>query len=175
MCKTAHFGGVMSDSAKMIAVVGRSQSGKTTLIRGLVSTLKARGYRVGTVKHTHHGFDMDKPGSDTDQHRAAGADTVVAVGPEAVAMLKRGAVNDPASLAGYFTDVDVVLVEGFKGSRLPKIEVCRRANGKAPLDLNPRERLAFVSDQGPLPGAVNVDLGAIETLADLIKRHLHLQ
>ena len=165
----------MSDSAKMIAVVGWSQSGKTTLIRGLVSTLKARGYRVGTVKHAHRGFQMDKPGSDTELHRAAGADTVMAVGPLQVAMLKGGTVDDPAALAGYFSDVDVVIVEGFKGSRLPKIEVCRKTNGKAPLNLNPQERLAFVSDLAAPPGADPFQLDDIEALANQIERHFHLQ
>ena len=164
----------MTDAVKMIAVVGWSRSGKTTLIKGLVAALKARGYRVGTVKHAHRGFEMDKPGSDTDLHRSAGADTVVAVGPHQVAMIKSGAVDDPSSLAPYFADVDVVIVEGFKHCRLPKIEVCRKANGTAPLDLSPNERLAFVSDQPPPPKAVGFGLDAIEALADLVENHLNL-
>ena len=75
--------------AQIIAVVGKSSSGKTTLIERLIPELKKRGYRIGSVKHAHHGFQIDKKGKDSYRHRAAGADVVVVASPDEIAMVKR--------------------------------------------------------------------------------------
>lgn len=160
---------------KMLAVVGWSGAGKTTLVKRLVRTLKQRGYRVGTIKHAHEGFEMDRPGSDTHQHLAAGAEAVMAVGPAQVALIRRMDVDDPETLAGWFAGFDLVIVEGFKNSRLSKIEVHRKANLKRVLNIRTGERLAFASDAAPIPETACFDLDAVDALADFVESRFNLR
>lgn len=113
-----------------LAVIGYSNSGKTTLVEALVRALKGRGYRVGTVKHTHHTPDFDQTGKDSFRHFAAGSDTAMLDAGQTLSMVKRvPAVNSEAAglnaLAPYFEDVDVVIAEGYKRADCPKIEVYR--------------------------------------------------
>jgi len=114
-------------TVKAVAFVAKSGSGKTTLLEKVISRLKCRGYKVGVIKHDAHRFDIDRPGKDSYRFTAAGADTMVISSPEKMAMVKTHAVSPPVEdiLAEFFTDVDIVLVEGFKSSSLPKIEVHR--------------------------------------------------
>ena len=111
----------------IIAIVGRSQSGKTTLIEKLIPELKLRGYRIGTIKHTHHALDIDKTGKDSARHRGAGADTVILSAPGEMAMLKSGHDDSIEELLHFFDDVDLLITEGYKRSNQPKIEVVRAA------------------------------------------------
>jgi len=106
-----------------IAVVGNSGAGKTTLLERLIPVLKRKGLRVGAVKHDAHRFDIDHPGKDSHRLAAAGADTMVITSAEKLAMVKRHAAPPPIEelLERYFSDMDLVLVEGFRGSSLPKI------------------------------------------------------
>ena len=100
--------------SQMISIVGRSQSGKTTLIEKLIPELKRRGYRVGTIKHSHHIFDFDKTGKDSWRHKDAGAETVIVASPGKIAMVKndyRGSLDD---LKNFFDDLDLVITEGYK-------------------------------------------------------------
>ena len=115
-------------TVKAVAFVSKSGTGKTTLLEKVISRLKGRGYRVGAIKHDAHRFDIDRPGKDSYRLTAAGADTMVISSPEKLALVKNHAVSPPVEdlLADFFTDVDIVLVEGFKSSSLPKIEVHRR-------------------------------------------------
>lgn len=106
----------------VVGFVGYSNSGKTTIVSRLVSILKNRGYRVAAIKHASHGYDMDMPGKDSWQHFEAGADQVVVVGPDSFSHHHRG----PAQLLEILdaiTGVDIILVEGFKGEAVPKIEI----------------------------------------------------
>ena len=73
----------------MISVVGKSDTGKTTLLEKLVAELKRRGYRVATVKHDTHGFDIDQPGKDSWRHAQAGSDVVVISGPDRLALIEK--------------------------------------------------------------------------------------
>ena len=111
-----------------IAVVGNSGAGKTTLLERLIPALKGKGHRVGVIKHDAHRFDIDHPGKDSHRLTAAGADTMMITSAEKLAMVKRHAASPPIEelLERYFSDMDLVLVEGFRGSSLPKIEVHRR-------------------------------------------------
>jgi len=114
----------------VVAVVGASGSGKTTLITRLIQILTARGYRVGALKHTHHNFEIDRPGKDSFAMKAAGAVKVGLVSPHKLALLSDLA-SEPSLeevVALYFRDVDLVLAEGFKGAHVPKILV-RRGDG----------------------------------------------
>jgi molybdopterin-guanine dinucleotide biosynthesis protein MobB len=111
-----------------IAIVGNSGAGKTTLLERLIPAFKRKGVRVGVVKHDAHRFDIDHPGKDSHRLTAAGADTMMITSAEKLAMVKRHAASPPIEelLDRYFSDVDLVLVEGFRGSSLPKIEVHRK-------------------------------------------------
>jgi len=111
----------------IISIVGKSNSGKTTLLERLIAELKRRGYRVGTIKHDVHGFDIDRPGKDSWRHAQAGSDVVVIASPNRLALIRR--LERELSLdevARYFSDVDIILTEGYKRGDKPKIEVSRR-------------------------------------------------
>jgi molybdopterin-guanine dinucleotide biosynthesis protein MobB len=111
-----------------VAIVGNSGAGKTTLLERLIPALKQRGLRVGVIKHDAHRFDIDHPGKDSHRLTAAGADTMMITSGEKMAMVKRHAASPPIEelLERYFSEVNLVLVEGFRGSSLPKIEVHRK-------------------------------------------------
>ncbi|WP_425513883.1 molybdopterin-guanine dinucleotide biosynthesis protein B [Geomobilimonas luticola] len=115
-----------------VSFVARSGTGKTTLLEKVIPLLKERGWRVGVVKHDAHRFDIDHPGKDSHRLTAAGADTMLICSAEKLALVKRHEAAPPIRelLATYFTDVDIVLTEGFKQSDLPKIEVNRKEQGE---------------------------------------------
>jgi molybdopterin-guanine dinucleotide biosynthesis protein MobB len=107
-----------------VAFVAKSGSGKTTLLEQVITELKRRGYRLGVVKHDAHQFDIDHPGKDSHRLTAAGADTMLISSPAKLAMVKQHAEAPDIDtlIATYFTDVDLVVAEGFKRSSLPKSE-----------------------------------------------------
>lgn len=117
-------------STPVVSVVAKSGTGKTTLLEKLIAELKRRGYRVGVVKHDAHRFDIDHEGKDSWRLTRAGADTMMITSPAKSAMVKLHPPEEEPTLeqtvARYFTDVDLVLTEGFKKSVMPKIEVHRR-------------------------------------------------
>ncbi|MBI2768503.1 MAG: molybdopterin-guanine dinucleotide biosynthesis protein B [Burkholderiales bacterium] len=119
---------------KAIGFAGYSGSGKTTLVERLIPALKGRGLRVSVVKHAHHKFDIDHPGKDTHRHREAGAFEVVVASDKRLALIRE--FEQPSQLtvhnllAELYQGVDWALVEGFKHSNLPKIEVWRAASGQ---------------------------------------------
>jgi molybdopterin-guanine dinucleotide biosynthesis adapter protein len=119
----------------VLGVVGWSGSGKTTLLTRLIPLLRAHGLTVSTVKHTHHGFDMDRPGKDTYRHREAGAHEVLVASGTRWALLHEvvGQEPDLPSLLERMEPVDLVLVEGYKTHPFPKLEVYRPAVGKPPI------------------------------------------
>lgn len=112
---------------KAVSFVAKSGTGKTTLLEKVIARLKDRGYRVGVVKHDAHRFDIDHPGKDSYRMTAAGADTMLISSSEKLALVKKHDASPPLEelLQSYFTDVDIVLTEGFKKSSIPKIEVHR--------------------------------------------------
>ena len=160
-----------------IAIVGNSGAGKTTLLERLIPALKRKGVRVGVVKHDAHRFDIDHPGKDSHRLTAAGADTMMITSGEKLAMVKRHAASPPIEelLERYFTDMDLVLIEGFRGSSLPKIEVHRKEFHRALIFRGERNdpNLAAVASDEPLDLDVPVldlnDPGAIaEFIASLM-------
>lgn len=131
----------------VVCVVGKSGTGKTTLLEKLIAELKYRGYRVGTIKHNIHGFEADQPGKDSWRHAQAGSDVTVIASPSKLAIierLERELTLDEVS--ARITGVDIILVEGYKRSNKPKIEVSRRELGHE-LVSNLDELLAVVADQ----------------------------
>jgi len=138
----------------VLSLVGWSGSGKTTLLTALLPLLAARGLRVSTIKHAHHGFDLDRPGKDSYRHRAAGAQEVMVASGRRWALLHE--LGDTperplTALLARMAPADLVLVEGYKLEPGAKLEVHRPAVGKPPLWPDRPDILAVASD-GPLPG-----------------------
>lgn len=133
---------------KVLGFVGWSGSGKTTLLVAVLPLLRAAGLTVSTVKHTHHGFDMDRPGKDTYRHREAGAhEVLVAAGTRWVLLHEVEGPEPPLpDLLDRMAPVDLVLVEGYKSHPFPKIEVHRPSLGKPPLWPDDPNVLAVASD-----------------------------
>lgn len=134
----------------VLSIVGKSNSGKTTLICGLLPELKRRNIKVATIKHDVHGFDFDKPGKDTWKHAQAGADTVVISSPWKMAMIQK--VEEELTLdqvIAKIEGVDLILIEGFKGNPKRKVEIFRSTVHKEPLCTKDDNLLAFVSDIRP--------------------------
>jgi molybdopterin-guanine dinucleotide biosynthesis protein B len=154
----------------IISVVGKSKSGKTTLIVKLIPELKRRGYRVGTVKHASHDFDMDKKGKDSWRHKAAGADTVIVASSERIVMVKDENFVQLENIEKYFDDVDLVITEGFKKENRPKIEVYRPHNNKKPLCNDDKTVIALVTDTDISVNVPTFGLEEIEALSDLIEK-----
>jgi molybdopterin-guanine dinucleotide biosynthesis protein B len=137
----------------VVGLVGWSGAGKTTLIERLLPVLRAHGLTVSTVKHAHHGFDLDQPGKDSWRHREAGAHEVLVAGGARWALLHEVTGPEPGlpELLARLSPVDVVLVEGFKRHPYPKIEVHRPALGKPPIWPGEADIVAVAAD-APVPG-----------------------
>ncbi|MDZ5697777.1 molybdopterin-guanine dinucleotide biosynthesis protein B [Chelativorans sp. M5D2P16] len=164
----------------VFGVTGWKNSGKTTLTERLVAAFAERGLKVATVKHAHHAFDVDQPGTDSFRHRAAGAREVAIVSSLRWALmheLKDEAEPTLADILSRLSPSDLVLVEGFKRHSHPKIE-CRRgeARDQAPLAGNVPAIVAVASDAPTADGGLpSFDLDDIEGIADFIVAHLNLQ
>ncbi len=153
----------------VISVVGKSGVGKTTLLEKLIAELKRRGYRVATVKHDAHGFDIDHPGKDTWRHARAGSDHVVLASPNRIAHIRRldRELTLPEIVAAIH-DVDIILTEGYKRGPAPKIEVSRAEQGRE-LVCSPEELVAIATDQPYDLDVPQFDLDDAAGLADLIE------
>lgn len=132
----------------IISVVGQTDCGKTTLIEKLIPELTKRGYRVGTIKHDVHGFEIDVPQKDSWRHREAGAMAVAISSPDKVALIKKVAqeLTLDQLVNQYLTDVDIILTEGFKKENKLKIEILRSGVSSRLLS-KPEELLLIASDE----------------------------
>jgi molybdopterin-guanine dinucleotide biosynthesis protein B len=158
---------------KIIAVIGYSDSGKTSLLENLLRELTGRGLKVGTIKHTHH-HDWSQ-GKDTDRHLAAGAAAAILHAPDRVQVTTAGGADvDPADLAECFLDdCDVILAEGYKGSRLFRIEVFRADKQDQLITTDPALLVAVTGDEPPDSlKAPFVPAEDTARLADLIQEHV---
>ncbi|MDA1052030.1 MAG: molybdopterin-guanine dinucleotide biosynthesis protein B [Planctomycetota bacterium] len=137
---------------KRVHIVGRKNSGKTTLIVDLVRHLTAKGYRVGTIKHTHHHHELDTPGKDSHRHREAGAAAVGILSPGMTAVFRPTGqtVNDATDrydeLAPMFADCDIVVVEGNLQTTAFKVEVWRAAVTEQPIAAEDSSIAAVITD-----------------------------
>ena len=160
---------------RIIGLAGWSGSGKTTLIKKLIPCLIARGISVSTLKHAHHGFDLDQPGKDSFFHRAAGATEVIISSAKRWAILhelREQPEWDLAALVGKMSPVDLVLVEGFKRDAFPKLEIHRIANSKPLIHPEDPHIIAVASDSAlPATQIPVVDLNDIDAIADLLLKH----
>jgi molybdopterin-guanine dinucleotide biosynthesis protein MobB len=162
-------------TVKAVAFVAKSGTGKTTLLEKVIARLKDRGYRVGVIKHDAHRFDIDRPGKDSYRLTAAGADTMLISSPERLALVKKHAASPPVDdlLSLFFTDVDIVLTEGFKSSALPKIEVHRRERSATLLcrgEEHDPMLLAVASDEPLELDVPRLDIDDPDRVADFIER-----
>lgn len=132
----------------LVAIVGKSDSGKTTLIERLLPELVALGLRVGTVKHDAHDFEIDHPGKDSWRHGQAGAVSYAIASPRRLAFVTRldGELPLTAIARRFFADCDLVVAEGYKRTAPHRVEVFRRAAGHREPLCRPDEALAVVTD-----------------------------
>lgn len=164
---------------KILGLGGWSGAGKTTLLSKLIPELVRRGFSVSTMKHAHHGFDVDQPGKDSYVHRAAGA-TEVLIGSEKrwalMHELRDGPEPSAIDLAKHMTPVDLLLIEGFKREPHDKLEIYRAENGKPLLSSEDPTYVAILAD-APVKDArlPVIDLNDTRAIADFIVRHCGLK
>ncbi len=162
-------GRAMENRACIIAVSGVKNSGKTSLIVKLIPELVRRGLRVATIKHDGHRFEADRPGTDSFRHLEAGALGAAVFDGEKFQLVRRAPV-DERFLLEQFPEVELILLEGFKDSPWPKIEILRSAVSQRPV-CHPSSRLALVTDcELEAPGCPVFALDDTEGLADFLLR-----
>lgn len=132
----------------VISLVGKSNSGKTTLLEKLIPQIIKSGFRVGVLKHHQHDFEFDIPGKDTWRHKQAGAEVVVLATPTGIGVVKdtRTELSIDDLIKQYYEDVDIVITEGYKKGPYSKIELVRRANQKPAINDRDESWVAFVTD-----------------------------
>lgn len=141
---------LLTVTPKVLGIAGWKNSGKTTLTERLIAELTRRGLRVAAVKHAHHSFDVDPPGTDSARHRAAGAQEIAVISSIRFAHIRelQGAPEpDLAAVIAGFAPCDLVLVEGYKRVAIPKIEVRRQASrNREPLAPDDTDVIAIAAD-----------------------------
>lgn len=160
---------------KVFGLAGYSGAGKTTLIEQLIPRFTARGLSVSLIKHTHHDFDVDKPGKDSFRHRAAGAREVLLTCDKRWVLMHELRGRPEPTLEqqlAVLSPCDLVLVEGFKSVPISKLEIHRPALGKPPIWPENTSIVAVASDMPldcPLP---QLDLNAPDAIAAFILEFL---
>ena len=132
----------------VLAFIGKSNCGKTTLIEKLIPALVDRGLRIGVIKHHHGDIEMDIPGKDTWRHKKAGARAVALSSPSGIGFIQDTVADTPPEnlVSRFFQDVDLVIAEGYKEASFPKIAVYRSTVHKQPLPDPGKTFIAVVSD-----------------------------
>ncbi len=155
----------------VVSIVGKSKSGKTTLIEALISELKSRGYHIATIKHSAHRLSFDKPDKDSWRHIQAGSDATAISSPDQVVLIKpvteEPDLNDIARLFGEY--YDIILAEGFKQSSTPKLEVHRKAAGPPLSHIN--NLIAIATDEPLETKTKQFSLYDIKGMADLLENN----
>jgi len=162
----------MEKQHTIFGIVGWKNSGKTTLLEGLVRELSRRGFKVSTIKHAHHAFDIDVPGKDSYRHREAGAQEVIVASGQRWALMHelRGTPEpDLAGLLSHLAPCDLVLIEGFKSERHSKIEVLRALGTDGRIADSDKSVLAVATPDARLAGThKRLDLNNVGAVADFI-------
>jgi len=153
----------------IISIVGKSKSGKTTLIEKLIGELKSRGYRVATVKHTPKGMTFDEPDKDSWRHIQAGSKATAITSSDKIVLIKpiAQALTLDEIVRFFGEDYDIILAEGFKQDDAPKIEVHRKEVGPSLTTI--RKLIAIVTDEPLETKTRQFSLQDIKGLADLLE------
>jgi molybdopterin-guanine dinucleotide biosynthesis protein B len=158
----------------VVSLVGKSGVGKTTVLERVIQEIKRRGYKVGTVKHDTHGFEIDRPGKDSWRHARAGSDAVVVSGPRKMALIRQ--LDEEMSLdeiVQLMGGVDLVITEGYKRGDRPKIEVTRMERGTELL-CQAEELIGIMADyvvDMPVPQfSLDDAVGVVDLLEELYLR-----
>lgn len=155
-----------------ICIVGKSNSGKTTLIVKIIEELKKRGYKVATLKHHSHHSHLDQPGKDTWKHYHAGAEQVMISSPGGYAIYKRVKKELTIDeLLNHNKEMDIVLIEGYKRANMPKIEIVRKERSTEMI-CSPNEVLAVVSDISFDIGKPLFDINDYLSISDFIEERI---
>lgn len=160
----------------VLAFIGKPDCGKTTLIEKLIPALAAQGISVGTIKHHHGDIQMDIPGKDTWRHMQAGARAVLLASPTGIGYIRKVTSEIPIEtlVEHYFQEVNLVIAEGYKEAKIPKIEVFRSSIYHEPLPEPAGNLIATVSDVRIRPALPWFKPENIEELAEfLLERIIH--
>lgn len=163
---------------KIFGFAGYSGSGKTTLIEQLIPLFTQRGLKVSLIKHAHHTFDVDQPGKDSHRHRHAGCTEVLVTSSRRWALMHelRGAPEPGlAEMIERLSPCDLLLVEGFKHERMPKLEVYREETGESLLHPHDSNIVAVASDKKLQTGLPQLNLNDPPAIAGFILGHLGLR
>ncbi len=154
----------------IIAFIGHSEAGKTTLIEKLIPELKSRGYRVATMKHAARENSLDEPGKDSWRHIQAGSEATILNTRERAMLIKpvtpETSLEEVAQLFGE--DPDIILADGFKGSNVPKIEVHRKEIG--PLLMDVKKLIAIATNEPLDTGTRQFNIDDVKGIADFIEK-----
>lgn len=164
----------------IVCFVGASDCGKTTLIENIIPILNKKGFKVATVKNDIHGFDVDREGKDTYRHKKAGAHSVIISGPDTFAMISEG--NAQMNLDDYLflisSKVDIVLTEGFKSSKKPKIELFLKGVSSEIMCSNDPHLVAVATNDPESVKSLTerpvIDLNNYDEIAEFIQKHFIL-
>lgn len=160
----------------LVSIVGNSGAGKTTLLEKLIAQVTQRGFRVGTIKHDVHGFEMDTPGKDSWRHKHAGAVTTLISSPKQIGMVmdvERD--HKPDELIVLLSNVDIILAEGYKQAHHPKIELFRPEVYPEPLCGGDENLIALISDAAIDLRVPRFPLEDIDGLAEFLIAHFNLK
>lgn len=164
---------VKANSLPVIGFVAYSGTGKTTLIEQLITFLTQRAYKVAVIKHTHHHFDIDKPGKDSYRHREAGASEVLMVSDQRWVLmheLRQAAEPTMEEQLSMLSPCDLVIVEGFKDAKIPKIELWRHEHDECasnPVKANQDQFIQAIAYPGGIDAVHKPDLSRDIPVLDL--------
>jgi len=160
----------------IVSIVGKSQSGKTVLMEQLIAEFKKRGYKVAALKHSHGGMEIDRPGKDSWRFAQAGSDAVCVSSPDKLALIKNLNhdlnIEEIMSIVG--SEFDLIIAEGFRKSKIPKIEVHRKELGDDLL-CSPEELSAIVTDESLDTAIPQLPWGDTVAVADFIEKNFVLK
>lgn len=161
------------DGPRVLSVVAKTNTGKTTLLERLIPALKDRGWSVGVLKHHSHTSSFDTPGKDTYRLAEAGADMIVGASPVQIATFRRREEGDDleTTIQTLFAGLDLVLTEGYKRGPYPKLEVHRAARSSEIL-CSADELLALVTDVHLPMDVPQFSLDDIDSVAVFVEKWL---
>lgn len=164
------------NSIPIISVAGISDVGKTTFIEKLIPELKRRGFKVGTIKHNSHGFEMDKPGKDSWRHKKAGADITLLSSPTQIGMVMDvDHDHDQEELIPFFQGIDIIIAEGYKHGDKPKLEIFRPKIQDELFCKGDEHLIAIISDSKIDSDLPVFSLNDANGVADFLVKQFNLQ